>query len=115
MEIALKQFNRVDVIALSGRMDADNVAQLEKQLDSLFRDQRFRIVLDFAGLEYMSSAGLRVMVQARKRSRDGVLGIGGGDIRIANLSPRLKELFDLVGFTGMFNIYPDTLEAVGSY
>ncbi len=116
MEITHKKFNRVDLLALVGRMDAANAPQLKQQIDALFDQGRFRLVLDLAGLDYIASPGLRVLIEARKRARDRKLtDIEGGDVRIANLPPRIKEVFDLTGFTGLFEIYTDTLEAVGSF
>ena len=116
MNIAHKKLNRVDLLTIDGRMDAANAPQLKQQIDALFDQGRFRLVLDLAGLDYIASPGLRVLIEARKRARDRKLtDIEGGDVRIANLPPRIKEVFDLTGFTGLFEIYTDTLEAVGSF
>ena len=116
MEISHKRMNRVDLLTIEGRMDAANAPQLKQQLDSLFEQGRYRIVLDLAGLEYIASPGLRVLIEARKRARDRkITDLEGGDVRIANLPPRIKEVFDLTGFTSLFEIYPDTIEAVGSF
>ena len=116
MEITHKRLNRVDLLTIEGRMDAANAPQLKQQIDSLFEQGRYRIVLDLAGLEYIASPGLRVLIEARKRARDWKLtDLEGGDVRIANLPPRIKEVFDLTGFTSLFEIYPSTLEAVGSF
>jgi len=73
-------------------------------------------VLDLARLEYVSSPGLRVLIEARKRAREWkITDLEGGDIRIANLPPKIKEVFDLTGFTSLFELYSDTVEAVGSF
>lgn len=116
MEITHKRFNRVDLLTIGGRLDAASAPQLKQQIDGLFEQGRYRIVLDLGGLDYIASPGLRVLIEARKRARDRKLNDPeGGDIRIANLPPRIKEVFDLTGFTSLFEIYPDTLEAVGSF
>ena len=116
MEITHKRFNRVDLLTIVGRLDAASAPQLKEQIDRLFDQGRYRIVLNLAGLEYIASPGLRVLIEARKRARDRkITDPEGGDIRIANLPPRIKEVFDLTGFTSLFEIYPDTLEAVGSF
>jgi anti-sigma B factor antagonist len=116
MEITHKPFNRVDLLTVTGRLDAASAPQLKQQIDTLFEQGRYRLVLDLAQLEYVASPGLRVLIEARKRARDRKLtDIEGGDVRIANLPPRIKEVFDLTGFTSLFEIYPDTVEAVGSF
>ena len=116
MNIAHKKLNRVDLLTIDGRMDASNAPQLKQQIDALFDQGRFRLVLDLANLEYIASPGLRVLIEARKRARDRKLtDLEGGDVRIANLPPRIKEVFDLTGFTSLFEIFTDTTEAVGSF
>jgi anti-sigma B factor antagonist len=116
MEIAHKKFNRVDLLTITGRMDAASAPQLKQQIEALFEQGRYRLVLDLVGLDYIASPGLRVLIEARKRARDRKLtDLEGGDVRIANLPPRIKEVFDLTGFTSLFEIYDDTIEAVGSF
>ena len=116
MEITHKRFNSVDLLSIEGRMDAASAPQLKQQIDALFDQGRYRLVLDMANLEYIASPGLRVLIEARKRARDWKLtDLEGGDVRIANLPPRIKEVFDLTGFTSLFEIYGDTVEAVGSF
>ena len=116
MEITHKRFNRVDLLKIDGRMDAASAPQLKQAIDALFDQGRYRLVLDLANLEYIASPGLRVLIESRKRARDWKLtDLEGGDVRIANLPPRIKEVFDLTGFTSLFEIFGDTVEAVGSF
>jgi anti-sigma B factor antagonist len=116
MEITHKRLNRVDLLKVAGRLDAMHAPELKSELDRLFDAGRYRIVLDLADLEYVASPGLRVLIEARKRARDWkITDLEGGDVRIANLPPRIKEVFDLTGFTALFEIFQDTTEAVGSF
>ena len=116
MQVNHRRMNRVDLIAVSGRIDAASAPQLKQQIDSVFEEGRYRVVLDLSDLEYISSPGLRVLIEARKRAREWKFtDIEGGDIRIVHMPPRVKEVFDLTGFTALFDIYDDTVEAVGSF
>ena len=116
MELTHRQLHRVDVLTIGGRLMPPENAQLKAEFDRLFEERRFRIVLDLAQLEYISSGGLRVLIEARKRANDQrVGGSDRGDIRIANMPPRIKQVFDLTGFTAYFKIYDDLTEAVGSF
>ncbi len=116
MEISHRPMNRVDLLEVTGRVDAATASKLKQQIEALFERGRYRIVLDLAKLEYMSSPGLRVLIEARKRAREWKLAdLEGGDIRIANLPPKIKEVFDLTGFTSLFEMYGDTVDAVGSF
>ncbi len=116
MEISHKRMNRVDLLSISGRLDALHAPELKQRIDELFDAGRNRLVLDLGSLEYVASPGLRVLIEARKKARDRKLtDLEGGDVRIAALPDRIREVFDLTGFTSLFEIYPDTTEAVGSF
>lgn len=116
MEITQKRHQRVDVIAIKGRLDAATAPLLKARLDALFDEDRDRIVLDLGQLEYVSSPGLRVLIEARKRARDRRLTTGeSGDVRIAHLPPRIREVFELTGFISLFVIFDDLTDAVGSF
>jgi anti-sigma B factor antagonist len=117
MEITHQALNRIDLITVSGRLDAASAPQLKQQIEQLFEAGRYRIVLDLADLNYIASPGLRVLIEARKRARDRKFTDleGGGDVRLANMPDRIREVFDLTGFTSLFEVYPSTVEAVGSF
>ena len=116
MQVNHRRMNRVDLIAVSGRVDAASAPQLKQQIEAVFDEGRYRIVLDLSELDYISSPGLRVLIEARKRAREWKFtDIEGGDIRIVHLPPRVREVFDLTGFTALFDMYDDTVEAVGSF
>ncbi len=116
MDIEHRQLHRADVLHVTGRIDAASSRQLQQAVEQLFREGRCRLVLDFARLEYISSPGLRVLIEARKRARDRkITDFEGGDVRIANMPPQIKEVFDLTGFTSLFEIFEDTVAAVGSF
>jgi anti-sigma B factor antagonist len=116
MEITHKSFARVDLLSIHGRLDAASAPQLKQKLDELFDQGRYQIVLDLADLNYVASPGLRVLIEARKRARDRkITNLEGGDLRLANMPDRIREVFDLTGFTSLFEVYDDTLSAVGSF
>jgi anti-sigma B factor antagonist len=116
MDITHRRLNRVDVVGVSGRLTAAEAPDLQERLNQLFNEGRYRILLDFADLEYISSPGLRVLIEARKRAREWKLtDFDRGDVRIVNLPSRIREVFDLTGFTSLFHIYDDIVEAVGSF
>ncbi len=116
MDIAHRRISRVDVLSLAGRMMPPEAALLKEQIDPLFAEGRYRIVLDLSQLEYISSGGLRVLIEARKRAQDGKPTDGGrGDVVIVNAAQRIKDVLSLTGFTSYFQMYDDLAEAVGSF
>lgn len=111
MEISTRHFKRVTVVDVDGRIDHNTCPQLEETLDNLIEGGTYNIVIDMADVEYISSRGLRALLAARKAARRW----NRGDVRLANVREYVQETLDLVGFTHLFDIYDDLVEAVGSY
>lgn len=84
-------------ISLEGRLDTGTAPQLEAELKSSL-DGVTTLVLDFTGLEYISSAGLRVLLGAQK-----VMSKQGGMV-IRNVNEVISEVFEVTGFVDILNI-----------
>ena len=110
MPVEVKQFPRVTVVAVSGRIDSSSAPELEAELRKLVDADQTQIVLDLKNVEYMSSAGLRTMVSTLKAVKRV-----NGDLRIASPSPRVDEVLRLAGLTSIFSIHPSQEEAVASF
>ena len=100
----------VSVIHVKGFLDTTTIHELEKQLESHLSDARIRIVVNLDGLDYISSAGLGVFMGVIDRVRGA-----NGDIKLAGLSPKVYRVFDLLGFTSLFQIVPTVDEAVAGF
>lgn len=111
METTEKAYKRYTILRVSGRVDAETAPNLEKQVNKVFNQGQYHVVVDMSGVDFISSAGLRVLVTALKKSRR----YNRGDVRLAALSARLKEAFQLVGFNKLFQIFDDVQDAVGSF
>lgn len=111
MEVTTKQLKRVDLVTVSGRIDSATAPELDRVLKSIVEAGRYRICMDLKDLEYMSSAGIKVLISTLKTCKRW----NRGDLRLANLSPRIAEVFDLAGLTPLFKVYSDAVEAVGSF
>ena len=84
-------------VALEGRLDTVTAPQLEGELRTAVSGVS-RLVFDLGALEYVSSAGLRVLLSAQKvMSRQG-------SMTIRNVSPEIMEIFDVTGFTDILSI-----------
>lgn len=84
-------------IALTGRLDTTTAPQLEAELRTALTGIA-DLCLDFAGLEYLSSAGLRVILAAQK-----VMNRQGSMV-IRNVNDTIKEVFDITGFADILTI-----------
>ena len=99
MEIIQKEENGIVSIAIIGRLDADSSPEAEKVVKDAIKDQTTRILFNLASLEYLSSAGLRVLLGAAKemRRRDG-------KIVLCALNEFVKEIFEVSGFQSLIPI-----------
>ena len=83
-------------ISLNGRIDASNSADVEKEINEIRKNhQGMNTVLDADNLEYISSAGLRIMLRLRKEEPK---------LAIINVSPDVYDIFEMTGFTEMITI-----------
>ncbi len=84
-------------ISLEGRLDTTTAPQLDTEVKSLTEDVK-ELAFDFANLEYISSAGLRVILSAQKTMNKQ------GSMVITNASDEVKEVFDITGFSDILTI-----------
>jgi anti-sigma B factor antagonist len=111
MKVTAKQLKRVNVVTVSGRVDSSTAPELDEVLSSILAEGQFRICMNLEDLEYLSSAGIKVIISTLKTCRRW----NRGDLRLANMPPRIAEVFDLAGLTPLFKIYSNLAEAVGSF
>lgn len=112
MKLAAHPYADTLVVSPAGRLDHDNCdafrAALEPHLQEAAR-RRQSLVLDLAGLEYVSSAGLRCFVIAARQA-----GTDGGKVVLAALRPVIAEIFQISRFDMLFEIYPTVREALSN-
>jgi len=111
IKITTKEYKRVDLVQVSGRIDSSTAPQFEKALQSIIDDGRFRIVVDMSGVDFMSSAGLRTLLSIAKQVRR----FNRGDLRLASVQPKVKKAFELAGLDEIFKFYDNDVDAVGSF
>ena len=111
MEITTQQFKHCDVVKVAGRLDSSTAPKLIEELSKITDANRFKIVMDFSELTFISSAGLRVLISTLKNCKR----YNRGELILASLSSNILSVFDLAGFTAIFRIFPDVLSAVGSF
>ena len=83
--------------ALTGRLDTNTAPQLETELKRSI-DGVTELTFDFAGLEYISSAGLRILLSAQKTMNKQ------GSMTIRNVNETVSEVFDITGFSEILTI-----------
>jgi len=97
--------NGIRVLALDGYLDAHTAPQFEKAIQEEFEGGRNRIVVDCARLTYISSAGLGVFMSFIEEIREA-----GGDIKLSGIVPKVYQVFEVLGFPALFEIF-DSVDA----
>ena len=92
-----KKLSDVNTLVLSGRLDTVTAPQLEAELEKILSDSD-ALVLDMANLEYISSAGLRVILKAQKAMNTK------GTMKLIHVGESIMEVFDITGFSDFLNI-----------
>lgn len=102
--------DNVLVVTLGDRLDTNTSPELEKVLaERLEADPVKGLVIDFEPTEYISSAGLRVLLMAAKKMKSS-----GGKLILCAMSEHVQEVFDIAGFTPVFNIEADRELAISA-
>ena len=109
MELIEQKQGNVLVAAFNGRLDASNSGATQDRVVSLIDQGEHRLVLDLEHLDYISSAGLRVLLVAAKK-----LKIANGKIALCGLQESIREIFEIAGFIDMFPIVGTRAQAVAA-
>ena len=84
-------------IIVVGRLDTQTAPELEKEIDGIIANLK-ELVFDMTGLEYISSAGLRVILKAQKIMN------AKGSMKLINVNDNIMEVFDITGFLDILTI-----------
>ena len=99
MKIEVKQDGEIFVVELEGRMDTNTSPEFQKEMETYYSREGFKMILDFDKLDFVSSAGLRVLLLIQKKSK-----ALSGSLVIKNVKPEIQEVFDMTGFSDILNI-----------
>jgi anti-sigma B factor antagonist len=89
----------VTILSLEGHLDAHTAPDFERAIQSEIDAGRVRLVVDGTQLKYISSAGLGVFMSFIEEIRDK-----GGDLKICSLSPKVRQIFDILGFQAIYEM-----------
>jgi anti-anti-sigma factor len=90
------------LVGVRGRLDHNLTPQLEKELRQLIDEGNTRLIVDLTEVHYINSGGLRCLVSAWRAARQQQ-----GNVSLCGLNNRLQEVFGMVGFDKVFQIFPD--------
>lgn len=97
MTIEKRSESEKTTLAIAGRLDTTTAPQLEKELDSVLEGTK-ELVFDMHGLEYISSAGLRIILKAQKAMN------AKGSMKLIGVNDSIMEIFEITGFADIITI-----------
>jgi anti-anti-sigma factor len=107
MEITEDKIDGQVVISLSGRIDSTAAVEFEEKLIEIIDKGKNTMIIDFLRIQFISSAGLRVLLLAAKKVKPY-----GGKIVLCDMSKDVREVFDISGFSSIFDIQENVAAAV---
>ncbi len=105
-----KDLDDISILNIEGYLDAHTAPQFEESLRKLLEEKRYKIIVNFKNLQYISSAGLGVFMGFIEDIR-----ANKGDIKMSNMSDKVFRIFDLLGFPALYDILPDEKDALEKF
>ena len=110
MEITEDKRGEILILKLKGRLDSLTSNKLEERFLALLDKEEKKVIVDFSQLDYISSSGLRVLLLSAKRLRGS-----NGKILLSSLKEHIKEIFEIAGFSSIFNIFQSQEDAINGF
>lgn len=110
MEINIKEVNSVSVVEFTGNLDTNTAPEAENQINGLLDSGVSQILVNFDNLNYISSAGLRVLLATAKK-----MMTSGGSLKICSLNSTVQEVFDISGFSTILSLAANEEEALAAF
>ena len=110
MEISSRDAGEVQVVEFEGNLDTNTSPNAQKHLKELVGGGNSKILVNFEKLNYISSAGLRVLLATAKQLR-----ANGGDLRLCGLNQNVQEVFEISGFNSILSVHTSESEALDGF
>ena len=107
MEASFEQIDSFLVIAVAGRLDTVSAPRFDEKLVPVLAEPRPDILLDVSQISYISSAGLRSILQLVKHADEN-----GGRVGLFSVPPQIMDVLEISGFPSRLDIYPDRASAL---
>jgi anti-sigma B factor antagonist len=102
--------NQISIIKVGGYIDTTTSSELERGLDSLLKQGRFFLIVDLGNVDYISSAGWGIFISEIKSIREN-----GGDLKLVRMVPDVYEIFELLEFHHILDVYDTVDEAINKF
>jgi len=110
MQIDIKEVDNIKVVQFTGNLDTNTASEAENRINGLLDDAAVKILINFENLNYISSAGLRVLLATAKK-----MMATGGSLKICSLNKTVQEVFDISGFNTILSLEANEADALAAF
>jgi anti-anti-sigma factor len=110
MQISTRTQGDARIVAVAGKLDSVTSPEAQRALEAIVAEGGRKLAVDFSGLDYISSAGLRVLLGTAKALR-----ASGGALRTFGLNDSVREVFDISGFSTILPVFPSEADALKGF
>jgi anti-anti-sigma factor len=110
VDLHVEQFGETAVVSIAGDIDALTADEATAFLNAQLDGGREQLVLDLGQVEFMSSSGIRLLLEIWKRSREQ-----GGDLLLAQAPPGVARTLEITGLIRILKVYPSVAEALATF
>jgi anti-sigma B factor antagonist len=111
MDAIVKPMENCDVVEIKGRIDSFTAPQLSDTLHDITQQNIYNIILDMNDVSYISSAGLRVLIDIQKTCKK----FSQGEVILTNIPQRVYETLELAGFLPLFKFFSNVTTAIEAF
>lgn len=110
MNITEREQDGVTIIALDGRVDSEGAVDLDLALQTATSEGKYKLVLEMSEVRYINSAGLRTLADILTQVKEQ-----NGNLKLVNLNPKVRRVFQIIGFDKFFDIHDTVDDAVVAF
>ena len=110
MEITVRESKGISIVDLAGSLDTGNAPTVNRKLDELAGAGATKILVVLSAVDFVSSAGLRVLLAIAKRLRKS-----GGNLHLCGLNETVQEVFEISGFDAIIQVFGDEAQALEAF
>jgi anti-sigma B factor antagonist len=110
MNVSTREQDGITIVELEGRLDTNTAPDAEQALVELVESGAAKVLLNFEKLDFVSSAGLRVVLATAKKMK-----ASGGQLQVCSLNEIVAEVFEISGFAMLFKIHASLDDALANF
>lgn len=110
LEITEEIIDDITILRLKGFLDANTAPNLESKIEELINSSKYKVIVNFRELDYISSAGLGVFMSQIETLRDN-----NGDLKMSDMQSKVYSVFELLGFPMIFEICDNQQECINKF